>query len=122
MGGRRPRVRRDGLTASALFAFETAITVALGGLATAAIAYLQTQRLLRSGVAVVLAEGAAAQREVAGVGARARARWLVRTAVPVAGALTLAAFSLAADDETDELARRDDRAVRGGVSPSASWP
>jgi len=93
------------LTVSALFAFEVAITIALGGLGTSANVYLQTQRLLRGGVNVVLADAPPRRFEVAGVGVRALLTWALGTAVPVAGALTLAVFALVTDIGSRELAR-----------------
>jgi adenylate cyclase len=95
------------LSVSAVFAFEVAITIALGGLATAAFAYLQTHRLLRIGIDSALSEAPPRRREVAGVGARVLLTWTLTTAVPVLGALSLAVFALVTDDviAVDELAR-----------------
>jgi adenylate cyclase len=79
---------------SATLALEVAVTVGLGGLATAAIAYLLTQWLSRAAVARVLAEAPPRRREVPGVGVRVLFSWGLGTAVPVAGALLVGAFAL----------------------------
>ena len=91
--------------ASALFAFEVAITITLGGITTSAIAFLVTQRLLRAAVDSVLADAPPRLSESAGVGTRAVMTWALGTALPVAGALTLAAFALGTDVDRDALAR-----------------
>lgn len=92
-------------TQSVLLGFEVAITVLLGGVATSGISYLQVQRLLRGAVHVVLTDSPPRRREVPGVGTRLVLVWLVTTAVPVAGALTVAVFALAIDEvSSDELA------------------
>jgi adenylate cyclase len=94
------------LTVSVAYAFEVAITLALTALATAAVSYLLTQRLLRGGVDVALAEAPPRRREVPGVGARVVFFWALSTAVPVAGALSLAVVALTTDlISIDELAR-----------------
>jgi adenylate cyclase len=95
------------LTVSGVFAFEVAITVALGGLATAAVSYLQTQRLLRGAIDSALAAAPPRRREVPGVGVRVLLTWALTTAVPVAGAMSLAIFALVTDEvvTVDELAR-----------------
>jgi adenylate cyclase len=92
------------LSVSALYAFEVAITIVLGAIPTACMAYLYTQHLLRGGVASVLAEAPPRRREVPGVGARAVLAWALG-AVPALGLLTLGAFATATDMKTVELAR-----------------
>jgi adenylate cyclase len=92
------------LSTSTLYAFEVAITTVLGGIPTASLAYLYTQRLLRGGAAIVLAEAPPRRREVPGVGARALLAWALG-AVPAAGVLTLAAFATATEMTLHELAR-----------------
>jgi adenylate cyclase len=94
------------LTVSFPYAFEVAITLALTALATAAVTYLLTQRLLRGGVDVALAEAPPRRREVPGVGARVVLFWALSTAVPVAGALSLSLVALTTDlISLGELAR-----------------
>jgi adenylate cyclase len=92
------------VSSSALFAFEVAITIVLGAIPTACLAYFYTQHLLRGALAFVLAEAPPRRREVPGVGARALLTWALG-AVPAAGVLTLAAFATATDMTTPELAR-----------------
>ncbi len=93
-------------TVSVLYGFEVAATLALTALATGALSYLVTQRLLRGGVDVALAEAPPRRREVPGVGARVVFFWGLSTAVPVAGALALGLVALTTDlVERDELAR-----------------
>lgn len=91
------------LGTSTLYAFEVAITIALGGIPTSALAYLYTQRLLRGAAAIVLEEVPPRRREVPGVGARAVLVWILG-AVPAAGVITLAAFATQTDTTVDELA------------------
>lgn len=92
------------LGTSALYAFEVAITIVLGGIPTASLAYLYTQRLLRAAAAIVLEEVPPRRREVPGVGARAVLVWVLG-AIPAAGVIVLSAFAAATDSTVDELAR-----------------
>jgi adenylate cyclase len=92
-------------TVAPMLGVEVAITVMLGGLATASIAYLLTQRLSRNAVARVLAHHPPRRREVPGVGVRALLAWALGTTVPVAGALVLALFALVVETDAKPLAR-----------------
>ena len=85
-------------TQSLLLGFEVTITTLLGGIATSGVSYLQVQRLLRGAVHAVLMDTPPRRREVPGVGTRLLLVWLVTTAVPVAGGLTVAIFALAIDE------------------------
>ena len=100
-------------TVTPLYGFEVVITVALGGTPTACLAYLLTQRLLRVGIARVLAEAPPRRREVPGVGPRAFLAWALGV-VPVGGVIALAVFAPFTDVGVDELARAV--AVLSGVS------
>ncbi len=104
----------DSATTSALYAFETGITIALTGVAVAALSYLQVGRLLRTAVDAALADAPPRRREVAGVGTRVLLTWALCSAVPTAGALMVGIFALATDVDTDELARST--IVLSGVS------
>ena len=95
----------DGATTSALYAFENGITIALTGVAVAALSYLQVGRLLRGAIDAALSEAPPRRREVAGVGVRVLLTWALCTAVPVAGALMVAIFALVIDADRDALAR-----------------
>ncbi|WP_375501894.1 adenylate/guanylate cyclase domain-containing protein [uncultured Jatrophihabitans sp.] len=87
-----------------LYGFEVTITVALGGTPTACLAYLQTQRLLRAGVARVLADAPPRPDEVPGVGPRAYLAWALGV-VPVGGIVALAVFTPFTDPSSGDLAR-----------------
>ena len=93
-----------GLTTSALYAFEVVITVALGGIPTACLAYLLTQRLLRPAAAVVLAQTPPRRGEVPGVLPRALLAWALGV-VPIGGAIAVCAFAPFTDITLDALAR-----------------
>src|SRR5437867_83253 len=80
---------------SGLLAFEIAITVGLGGVTTAAVAYLLTERNTRSTIARALAGAPPRSYRVPGVATRALFAWALGTAVPVIGVVAIAAVSLA---------------------------
>src|SRR5437016_5700095 len=82
------------LSTSGLLALEIAITVALGGVTTAAVAYLLTERNIRSTVARALAGAPPRSYRVPGVATRALFAWALGTAVPVIGIVVIAAVSL----------------------------
>src|SRR5437667_134805 len=83
------------VSTSGLLAFEIAITVALGGVTTAAVAYLLTERNTRSTIARALAGAPPRSYQVPGVATRALFAWALGTAVPVIGVVAIAAVSLA---------------------------
>ncbi len=95
----------DSAATSALYAFETGITIALTGVAVAALSYLQVGRLMRGAIDAALTDAPPRRREVAGVGVRVLLTWALCSAVPVAGALMVAIFALATDADPDALAR-----------------
>jgi adenylate cyclase len=80
--------------ASRLLALEIAITVALGGVTTAAVAYLLAERIGRATVARALAGAPPRDYPVPGVATRALFSWALGTAVPVLGVVLIAAVSL----------------------------
>ena len=93
-------------TVDGLYAFEVAMTFVLTALAVAALSYLLAQRLLRGGVDVALSDAPPRHSEVPGVGVRVVLFWALSTAVPVAGAMSLAIVALTTDlIGVDELAR-----------------
>src|SRR5947199_625835 len=83
------------VSTSGLLAFEIAITVALGGVTTAAVAYLLTERDTRSTIARALAGAPPTSSPAPGVATRALFAWALGTAVPVIGVVAIAAVSLA---------------------------
>lgn len=93
-----------GLRVSGLYGFEVAVTVLLGGIPTCSLAYLATQRLLRGGIAIVLAAAPPRRREVPGVTARSLLAWAL-SAVPIGGVIALAGFAPFTDTDRDTLAR-----------------
>ncbi len=93
-----------GLTTSPLYAFEVTITVALGGVPTACLAYLLTQRLLRPAAAAVLADAPPRRGEVPGVLPRALVAWALGV-VPVGGVIAVSAFAPFTDITLDALVR-----------------
>ena len=86
-------------------AFEIAITIALGGVTTASLAYLACTRLNRTMIGQALADAEPRDYDVPGVGARSMLAWALATAVPVTGIALLAAFSLGLDVDSHALAR-----------------
>lgn len=83
------------VSTSGLLAFEIAITVALGGVTTAAVAYLLTERNTRSTIARALAGALPRSYRVPGVATRALFAWALGTAIPLIGVVAIAAVSLA---------------------------
>jgi adenylate cyclase len=79
---------------SRLLAFEVAITVALGGVTTAAIAYLLAERISRPLVARALHGAPPRDYAVPGVATRALFSWALGTGVPLLGVVTIAAVAL----------------------------
>ncbi|CAN5515693.1 adenylate/guanylate cyclase domain-containing protein [soil metagenome] len=93
------------VSTSGTLAFEVAITIAIGGVTTAALAYLVTSRLSRAMVERALDGAPPRDYGVPGVGARAMLAWALATAVPVSGLAILAAFSLGIEVDSHALAR-----------------
>jgi adenylate cyclase len=67
----------------------TAVAIVLTGLVTASMAYLMTERLLRSPAARALARGAPGGLAVPGVTTRALFAWALGTGIPLLGLLTV---------------------------------
>ena len=80
-------------------AYNVALTVALGGITTCGIAYLQSERLLRPTVVRALANAAPERAGVPGVAARSVLFWALGTGVPLVGLLLVALGVLSGDDE-----------------------
>lgn len=76
--------------AGASDAAQAAITIPLGGLATAAITYLLAERFTREITAAALADGAPEQPVGPGVGARVIVAWGLAAAFPLLGCVLLA--------------------------------
>jgi adenylate cyclase len=74
---------------STRLAIGTAILVVLTGLVTASLAYLLTERLLRSAAALALARGVSGRLGVPGVATRALLAWALGTGIPVLGLVLL---------------------------------
>lgn len=86
---------------SLALAIIVAIIVALGGLTTAAITYLLTERLLRPAVARALSKRAPKRPVTPGIVTRSLAAWAVGTGVPIFGLGLVAIASLAGRDVTE---------------------
>ena len=92
-------------TFSGRLALIVAITTALGGVTTTALAYLLNERLLRAATARALADDPPDRPSVPGIIARSLLAWALGTGVPVLGLLLVAIFALADDDvSASELA------------------
>jgi adenylate cyclase len=89
---------------SALLAFEVAITVALGGATTCAIAYLLAERIQRPITALALAGDVPERPAVPGVRARALLTWGLGTAIPVLATGMAAILSLIEETSVERLA------------------
>lgn len=83
----------DGLPSARLGA-TVAVTVALTGCSTAAMAYLLTERVMRPAVARALTEESPDRLAVPGVAARAVLAWALGTGVPVTGLVAIGAMAL----------------------------
>ncbi len=84
---------------------RVAITVALGGLTTCAVAYLLAERQLRPVAARALAAGTPERRLGPGVKTRILVAWAFGTAVPILGLMWIGLSALVEGDFTrDELA------------------
>lgn len=84
---------------------NVAVTIALGGITTSAIAYLIAERILRAAAAQAMAAGAPERPVVPGVVARSLIFWMLGTGVPLFGLVLIALGVLSGDDVTQtELA------------------
>ena len=97
-------------------AYNVAVTVALGGITTCGIAYLQTERLLRPTAARALASAAPERAGVPGVAARSVIFWALGTGVPLVGLLLVALGVLAGDDQISDQQLATVVAVLGGLA------
>ena len=90
------------LTFSLEAAYNVAVTVALGGITTCAIAYLLSERLLRPTAVRALASATPEGAGVPGVAARSVLFWALGTGVPLVGLLLVALGVLSGDDKISE--------------------
>ena len=97
-------------------AYNVAVTVALGGITTCGIAYLQTERLLRPTAVRALASAAPERAGVPGVAARSVIFWALGTGVPLVGLLLVALGVLAGDDQISDQQLATVVAVLGGLA------
>ena len=82
------------LTWSSALAVKVALTVALAGVTTSAMAYLLAERIARPVMARALASGVPDRPVMPGVTTRALLAWALGTAVPVVGLLLVAVASV----------------------------
>ncbi len=90
------------LTFSLEAAYNVAVTVALGGITTCAIAYLLSERLLRPTAIRALASATPEGAGVPGVATRSVLFWALGTGVPLVGLLLVALGVLSGDDKISE--------------------
>jgi adenylate cyclase len=83
-----------------LLGLGVALTVALGGITTSAVAYLLAERLLRAATAHALAAHPPDRPLVPGVIFRSLLAWALGTGVPIVGILIVAVFALTRTDIT----------------------
>jgi adenylate cyclase len=107
------------LVNAVVFSFElglrTLVTIGLGGLTTAAILYLLSERVLRPVAARALAIGPPEKVAAPGVVVRFLLAWSLGTGVPVVGIAMIGLTELGQDEASaDELART--MLVLGGVA------
>jgi adenylate cyclase len=75
-------------------------TVASGGITTCAVTYLLNERVLRPVAALALSQGPPDRLVVPGVTSRALLAWVLGSAVPVGGLLSIAIYTLAGREVT----------------------
>jgi adenylate cyclase len=92
-------------SSSVTLAFEIAVTIAIGGVTTASLAYLVATRLGRTMIGQALADAEPREYDVPGVGARTMLAWALASAVPLTGIVLLGGFSLGLDVDSHALAR-----------------
>ena len=93
------------VTQSGLLGLQVAATVLLGGLATCALIYLVSERLLRSTVALALVTGAPEQPALPGVATRIVLAWAFGTGLALLGTgLVAGVFLLGAPGSPERLA------------------
>jgi len=89
---------------SPLFALQIAAAVLIGGLATAATAFLLATRLARPATGRVLELSPPERGAAAGVGERAMFIWVLTSGVPILGLVMMVAFSPSSGTTLDRLA------------------
>ena len=90
---------------SPAFVAPVVFTVASGGITTSATAYLLNERVLRPVAALALAHDPPDRQLVPGVTSRSLLAWVLGSAVPVGGLISLAIYTLAGREITvDRLA------------------
>jgi adenylate cyclase len=103
------------LTYSSRLAIGTAIAIVLTGLVTGSLAYLMTERLLRSPAARALERGAPERAVVPGVTTRALFAWALGTGIPVLGLLSVSIVSFTGGYDVTVSSLRVAALVLGGV-------
>jgi adenylate cyclase len=83
---------------SAVVAVAVGVTIALGGLTTAAVGYLLAERISRPVAARALASGAPSRPIVPGVTTRLTMAWTLATGIPVLGVAGVAVAEIAGND------------------------
>ena len=86
-------------------AWHVAMTIFLGGVATCAVAYLLTERIMQPITAIALESGPPAQPLWPGMRGRLVLAWMSATGVPLFGLLCVAIHGLNNEIPADELAR-----------------
>jgi adenylate cyclase len=81
-----------------VLAVSIAATVAVGGLATCAVAYLLSERILRAAASRAMAAGAPEEPATPGVAARLLIAWVLGTALPLVGVVLVSIYALTGDD------------------------
>jgi adenylate cyclase len=103
------------LSYSTRLAIGTATAVVLTGLVTGSLAYLMTERVLRSPAARALGRGAPERMAVPGVTTRALLAWALGTGIPVLGLLSVSIVSLTGGYNVTVSRLRIAALVLGGV-------
>lgn len=86
-----------------VLAVTIAATAAVGGLATCAVAYLLSERILRTAASRAMASGAPEKPVTPGVAARLLIAWVLGTGLPLIGVVLVAIDTLT----SDQVSRRE---------------
>ena len=81
-----------------ILAVSIAVTITIGGLTTCAVAYLLSERILRTAASRAMAAGAPEEPATPGVAARLLISWLLGSALPLLGVIFVAIYALTGDD------------------------
>ncbi len=103
------------LTYSGRLAVGTAVAIVLTGLVTASMAYLLTERLLRSPAARALARGVPGRLWVPGVTTRSLLSWTLGTGIPVLGLVSIGIVAFAGGYDVTVSTLRLATVVLGGT-------